>query len=170
MAEPGSSGWNADRAQGQHRHGGAADAPAPRGYWRGTVSPFNATVVERLRAPGRWSRSRANMDEFAMGSSTEHSAFGRVKHPLDPTRVPGRIVRRFGGAGSGRSSSRGARIGDRRLGAPAGQLLRRGRDQAELREGEPVRPGGIRLVARLYLGFRPHGRGRRPGTERDQRA
>jgi aspartyl-tRNA(Asn)/glutamyl-tRNA(Gln) amidotransferase subunit A len=55
----------------------------------GYVSPYNATVVNRLRAAGAMIAAKANLDEFAMGSSTEHSAFGRVKHPLDPTRVPG---------------------------------------------------------------------------------
>jgi aspartyl-tRNA(Asn)/glutamyl-tRNA(Gln) amidotransferase subunit A len=55
----------------------------------GYVSPYNATAVNRLRAAGAMIAAKANMDEFAMGSSTEHSAFGRVKHPLDPSRVPG---------------------------------------------------------------------------------
>jgi aspartyl-tRNA(Asn)/glutamyl-tRNA(Gln) amidotransferase subunit A len=55
----------------------------------GFVSPYNATAVERLRDAGALIAIKANMDEFAMGSSTEHSAFGRVKHPLDPSRVPG---------------------------------------------------------------------------------
>ncbi|NOT09063.1 MAG: Asp-tRNA(Asn)/Glu-tRNA(Gln) amidotransferase GatCAB subunit A, partial [Gemmatimonadales bacterium] len=55
----------------------------------GYLSPFDATVVERLRAAGAMVACKANLDEFAMGSSTEHSAYGRVKHPLDPTRVPG---------------------------------------------------------------------------------
>jgi aspartyl-tRNA(Asn)/glutamyl-tRNA(Gln) amidotransferase subunit A len=55
----------------------------------GYVSPYNATAVERLRAAGAMIAVKTNLDEFAMGSSTEHSAFGRVKHPLDPTRVPG---------------------------------------------------------------------------------
>jgi aspartyl-tRNA(Asn)/glutamyl-tRNA(Gln) amidotransferase subunit A len=55
----------------------------------GYVSPYNATVVERLRAAGAMIAAKTNLDEFAMGSSTEHSAFGRVKHPLDPSRVPG---------------------------------------------------------------------------------
>jgi len=55
----------------------------------GYVSPFDATAVTRLRAAGAMIAAKANMDEFAMGSSTEHSAFGRVRHPLDPSRVPG---------------------------------------------------------------------------------
>lgn len=55
----------------------------------GYVSPYTATVVERLRAAGGMVAAKTNLDEFAMGSSTEHSAFGRVHHPLDASRVPG---------------------------------------------------------------------------------
>jgi aspartyl-tRNA(Asn)/glutamyl-tRNA(Gln) amidotransferase subunit A len=55
----------------------------------GYVSPYAATAVTRLRAAGAMIAAKTNMDEFAMGSSTEHSAFGRVRHPLDPSRVPG---------------------------------------------------------------------------------
>lgn len=55
----------------------------------GYISPFEATAVRRLRGAGAMIAAKANLDEFAMGSSTEHSAYGRVLHPLDPERVPG---------------------------------------------------------------------------------
>ncbi|HEY3934636.1 MAG TPA: Asp-tRNA(Asn)/Glu-tRNA(Gln) amidotransferase subunit GatA [Gemmatimonadales bacterium] len=55
----------------------------------GFQSPFEATAVRRARDAGGMIAAKANLDEFAMGSSTEHSAFGRVLHPLDPSRVPG---------------------------------------------------------------------------------
>ncbi len=55
----------------------------------GYISPYEATAITKLRAAGAVLFGKTNMDEFGMGSSTEHSAFGPTRNPNAPDRVPG---------------------------------------------------------------------------------
>lgn len=56
---------------------------------QGYVSPYNATVIENLKKAGLAPFGRCNMDEFAMGSSTESSCYGKTLNPVDRSRIPG---------------------------------------------------------------------------------
>ncbi|MCC6314670.1 MAG: Asp-tRNA(Asn)/Glu-tRNA(Gln) amidotransferase subunit GatA [Thermomicrobiales bacterium] len=96
-----------------------ADAPTTAGsrMLEGFRSPYDATVVARLRAQGAVFLGKANTDEFAMGSSNENSAYRRVRNPWHPGRVPG-------GSSGGPAAAVAASLATLGLGSDTGGSIR----------------------------------------------
>src|SRR5271170_2269422 len=81
------------------------------------IAPYDATVVTRLKAAGAVMLGKANMDEFAMGSSNETSFYGAVKNPWDTTKVPG-------GSSGGSAAAAAARLAAFTTGTDTGGSIR----------------------------------------------
>lgn len=84
---------------------------------KGYISPYNASVINKLHQNKMCGFGRANMDEFAMGSTSESSCYGRVKNPLDTSRVPG-------GSSGGSAAAVAAGLAIASLGSDTGGSVR----------------------------------------------
>ncbi|MAB19524.1 MAG: Asp-tRNA(Asn)/Glu-tRNA(Gln) amidotransferase GatCAB subunit A [Microbacterium sp.] len=95
------------------------DMPSTSGskILEGYMSPYDATVVARSRTAGLVPLGKTNMDEFAMGSSTEHSAYGPTRNPWDLDRIPG-------GSGGGSAAAVAAYEAPLALGSDTGGSIR----------------------------------------------
>ena len=95
------------------------DMPSTAGsrILEGWVPPYDATPVARMRAAGLVPLGKTNMDEFAMGSSTEHSAYGPTRNPWDLERIPG-------GSGGGSAAAVAAFEAPIALGSDTGGSIR----------------------------------------------
>ena len=130
------------------------------------IAPYDATVVERLRAGGAVMLGKTNMDEFAMGSSQPDELVRPGPQPLGSAARPGRIVRRFRRRRRGRPRPRRHGHRNRRLDPPAGRPHRIDRTQADLWPGLQVRDGGVCLESRSSRTPRAQRRGRRAVARR----
>jgi len=95
------------------------DMPSTSGskILEGWMSPYDATVVSKCREAGLVPLGKTNMDEFAMGSSTEHSAYGPTRNPWDLDRIPG-------GSGGGSAAAVAAFEAPLALGSDTGGSIR----------------------------------------------
>ncbi len=95
------------------------DAPTTAGskILEGWVPQYDSTVVKRIRAAGLPILGKTNMDEFAMGSSTEYSAYGPSRNPWDLDRIPG-------GSGGGSSSAVSGHLAPLAVGSDTGGSIR----------------------------------------------
>ena len=113
----------------------------------GYVPVFDATVAARVKAAGLPLLGKTNTDEFAMGSSTENSAWGPSRNPWTRPR-PGRVGRRLGRGRERRPRALGARLGHGRLDQAAVGAVRQRRPAADVRDGVAVRRRRVRVEPR----------------------